>query len=283
MKTRSFLFILTTLMVTAVLLSSCRRNRDSTLSSSNNALAESMFDDVYKQIDDAASQQDSLTEKTGDYTLVTSQCATVTLEHVNQGQAWPKRLTIDFGNTGCTGTDGRTRSGKIMCEFTGFYRVEGTVITTTLDNYHVNGNLVEGSHIVTNEGRNADNNIYFTIDVTGAQVTTPDGTISWSSTRTRTWVEGESTTWWTDGLAGILDDVYEIDGTAAGINIEGNSFVAEVVEPLRVQIGCRWITQGVLDLTPQNLATRTVDYGDGNCDNNATVEVNGHTYHFTMY
>lgn len=283
MKTRSFLLILTTLMVTAVVLSSCRKNRDSTLSSSNNALAESMFDDVYKQIDDAASQEDSLTQKTGDYNLVTAACATVTLEYVTTGQAWPKRLTIDFGNTGCTGQDGRTRTGKIICEFTGWYRQQGTVITTTLDNYHVNSNLVEGTHIVTNEGRDADNNIYFSINVVGASITTPDGTIEWTSSRTRTWVEGEGTTWWTDGLNGILDDVYEVDGFANGVNIEGNAFSAEITEPLRVQIGCRWVTQGKLELTPQNLSTRTVDYGDGNCDNQASVEVNGHTYHFTMH
>lgn len=283
MKTRSFLLITTTLMMVAVVITSCRRNRDSTLSSSNNALAESMFDDVYKQIDDAASQQDSLTQKTATYTLATAQCATVTLEPVTQGQQWPKRLTIDFGTTNCVGQDGRVRTGKIICEFTGFYREEGTVITTTLDNYHVNGNLVEGTHSVTNEGRNANNHIYFTISVVGARVTTPDGQIDWTSTRTRTWVEGEETTWWTDGLNGILDDVYEIDGTASGTNIEGGAFTAEITEPLRIQIGCRWVTKGKLDLTPQNLATRTVDYGDGTCDNAASVEVNGNTYHFTMY
>ncbi len=277
------MLILTTLIITAVVLSSCRRNRDSTLSSSNNALAESMFDDVYKQIDDAASQEDSLTSKTGTYNLITSQCATVTLEPVNIGDQWPKRLTIDFGTTNCTGSDGKVRSGKIICEFTGLYREQGTMITTTLDNYHVNGNLVEGTHIVTNEGRNSDNNIYFSIDVIGAEVVTPDGTISWTSSRTRTWVEGEETTFWTDGIPGITDDVYEIEGNATGVNIEGNAFSVVVTEALRVQIGCRWVTKGKLELTPQNLSTRTVDYGDGNCDNQASVEVNGNTYNFTMY
>lgn len=265
-----------------VVLTGCRRNNDSTLSSSNNAFAEAMFDDVYKQIDEAASQEGDLNKTEGSYNLLTSQCATVTLENITQGQEWPKRLTIDFGTSNCVGLDGRARRGKIICEFDGLYRDEGTEIVTTLDDYYVNDNHIEGTKRVVNGGRNSDNNLYYTITVEGATITTPDGTIEWESSRTRTWVEGENTTFWTDGIAGLLDDVYEITGNASGTNINGSPFTVEVIQPLRVQIGCRWVTAGTLELTPNNLATRTVDYGYGNCDNAATVEVNGHTYNFTM-
>lgn len=266
----------------AVVLTGCRRNNESTLSSSNNALAEAMFDDVYKQIDEAASQENGLNKSETTYNLITSQCATVTLEPVNQGDEWPKRLTIDFGTDNCIGTDGRARRGKIICVFDGLYRDEGTQISTTLDGYYVNDYHVEGIKTVTNGGRNSDNQLFFSITVQNASITTPDGTIEWESTRTRTWVEGEGTTFWTNGINGILDDVYEISGSASGTNINGNDFDVQIVEPLRVQIGCRWVTAGVLDLTPNNLDTRSVDYGDGNCDNAATVTVNGNTYNFTM-
>jgi hypothetical protein len=48
-------------------------------------------------------------------------------------------------------------------------------------------------------------------------------------------------------------------------------------------IGCRkHFTQGVLEHTPSGKAMRTIDYGNGACDDQATVTINGNTYTITL-
>jgi hypothetical protein len=46
---------------------------------------------------------------------------------------------------------------------------------------------------------------------------------------------------------------------------------------------CRWVTSGTLVIYPQNLDARTIDFGNGDCNEGATLQVNGNTYNFTMW
>jgi len=43
---------------------------------------------------------------------------------------------------------------------------------------------------------------------------------------------------------------------------------------LKVQLDCIWITEGVLSLKPEDYDARTLDYGNGICDNKATLSTN---------
>jgi hypothetical protein len=40
-------------------------------------------------------------------------------------------------------------------------------------------------------------------------------------------------------------------------------------------MSCRWFDKGVLTLTRNNGSSRTVDFGDGTCDDQATITVTG--------
>jgi len=288
------LFIIGSLLFTT----SCKKNKlnKQTTTSEDNALAEDLFDDVFKNIDEAADEE-SLdgTNKQGykiDYTFG-SGCATVTLvpaawDTTQSPPVWnatfPKTLTIDFGSTNCKGNDGKYRRGKITAVFTGKYREAGTVITTTLSNYHVNDYSVEGTKTVTNNSGTS-----FTINVNGS-VASPDGSqsVSWTSTRTRTWVKGYNTGFWTPnsdstgylGFSGILDDAYSITGSASGVNREGRKFDVTITTALYVEF-CGWIpeiTKGVVEIQPEKLKLRTVDFGDGSCDRTYTVTIKKKTY-----
>ena len=96
-------------------------------------------------------------------------------------------LIINFGTSTVTNNNS-IKSGKIIVTYTGRFRDSLSVITTTFDDYHVNYNLVQGERIVTNQGRNNKGNMWFTIDVNNASIVTNNGTINWSSNRTREWV-----------------------------------------------------------------------------------------------
>ncbi|MCT4581512.1 MAG: hypothetical protein N4A35_08860 [Flavobacteriales bacterium] len=233
------------------------------------AVSETAFNDVYAIVSEIAQNENDLKS-----TYFFGNCAAITISPSLPDTTFPKTVTIDFGNS-CVGLDGKTRSGTVTATFSGRYRDSSTVINVT-PNYTVNGYTLTGSKTITNEGRNNLQQSYFSIVVNGT-VTHPNGNSStWTSNRTRTWIEGENTTFLSHGWTGITDDVYEISGTGSGVTQNGLAYTANISTPLIIYVNCRWIVEGVLEITPNGLATRSIDYGvraDG-CDNNATVSVN---------
>lgn len=281
-STGRFFYAAFLLLLIVTLFVSCKKAKEnrSTTTSSDNSIVENAFDDVFKTVNETAEDEGS-SKGTKVYSF--GNCATVTVTPDWPDTTFPKSVVVDFGTINCTGTDGRTRRGKIEYTISDRYRNPGSVITVNPVDFFVNDYKVEGQKSITNNGRNQSNNLSYTINVTGGKVTTPEQeVIIWESTRTREWIEGESTTYVTDGIDGIFDDVYSITGNASGTNREGRSFTVTVTEALIVKLSCRWITEGKLEIVPDGLDTRTIDYGDGNCDNEATVTIRNKTYNFTL-
>lgn len=264
-----------------LIFSSCRNyslNRSTTTAEDNN-LAEIGFGDIQKVAEDILKEEDLDGKSNGSQVAkqLYAGCATISVSPT--GASFPKTITVDFGTTNCTATDGRSRRGQLVITITDYYRNAGCVMTVQPVNYYVNDYKVEGTKTVTNDGRNAAGNLSFSVSVTNGKVTSPNGDyVEYASTRTREWIEGESTTFLTNGVSGILDDVYLITGSANGTNRDGRTFTATVTSALRVELDCRWITSGTFELMPQDLKTRTIDYGTGACDNEATVSIGNRTY-----
>lgn len=275
MKTRIKLIFIAFLGL-GILASSCKKDEtdptNDTSYASDDVFAESIFDDV-SNIGDEAYEMGSSNLKSGDGDKIfLSPCATVTLDTTVS----PRVLTIDFGEENCLCNDGRYRRGKILISFTGRYKKPGSVITTGFDNYFVNDNQVDGTKVVTNMGKNDDNQPYFSVVVTGVIYLKNDGgTISWNATKTRTWIEGYFTKF-------IRDDVYLIEGEAEGVRPSGLTWEREIINPLRKELNCKWIVSGTIELRPQDKPVRLLDYGDGSCDNVATVIIDGVTYTITL-
>lgn len=271
MKTINRIVIIALSVFISATFNSCKKNdRDQdteTTSSRDNAIAESTFAGVLKSIGE-------FTDSTS--LLRVAGCATFTVDSIGTA-SWPKTLTIDFGPTNCYGADGNARRGKIIASFSGRYRDSLTVISISLLGYHHNNNLVQvGTHTITNNGHNASGNLSYSINVQNASITTSNGTITWNSTRTREWIAGEST------ITNPLDDVYSIVGSASGTGINGNGFNVTIYNPLIVAVNCPFIQKGALVLSPINLASRYVDFGNGDCDNAATVTINGVVYNIAL-
>tara|TARA_Y100000768_G_C23944289_1_gene666762 strand:+ start:381 stop:1235 length:855 start_codon:yes stop_codon:yes gene_type:complete len=205
-----------------------------------------------------------------------SSCATVTVSPAWPDTTFPKTIEVDFGS-GCTGMDGRYRTGNLTIVATGRYRTPGSSYTVTSSNYTVDGYLIQGTKTVTNTGYNSNNYLVYTIDMDG-YITKPDSTvISYSSDRIRKWVAGINTNLYTHGVSGRTDDVYWITGDASGQSSNGTSYTADITDQLVIELDCQYITSGTLEIQPNSAAVRTIDWGNGNCDNQATVSVNGYT------
>jgi len=274
---KSFFFLLALTLSALTILSSCKKddddNKNNYQSAIDNATAENMFSDVFKQATDGMIAAQDSAEGSKNCMESMASCATLTISPFDL-TTFPKTVTVDFGTTNCLGSDGRYRRGVVTMTTTGWYRDSATVITVTPQNYYVNDNLVQGTKTITNMGHNLAGNLVYALFIDGT-VTNTNGTIEWTSTRQHEWIEGESTVFYP------WDDVYLITGTAEGVNINNEEFNVVVNTALRVQVGCRWITAGSLTLTSGNF-TMLVNYGDGACDAAATVTINGAVYNITM-
>ena len=274
MKKATLILTLMIFAAIALIVSSCKKDEielEDTTISQDDAYAEKTFEDVSDMSDEAydIGTGNHLKAFPGERMFL-SECATVTLDTT----VFPRELTIDFGEENCLCRDGKYRRGKIIMTFNGRYRHPGTVITTGFEDYYVNDNSVEGTKVVTNMGENDNGNLYFTIEVVGVIQREDGSTFSWNSSREREWIQGADT-------PNRWDDVYLITGTAEGIRPNGLTWEREIIIPLRVELACRFIVSGSIELRPEGRPVRLLDYGDGNCDNEATVTINGET--FTIY
>ncbi len=210
-------------------------------------------------------------------------CFVVTVTHLNTSTAFPVRVVIDFGNAGCVGSDGHTRSGKIITEYSGRLISPGAVATTTFEGFYVDSIQVEGTHKITNTGT-ADQR-QFTVEVIDARLSRPNGNYTkWNSEKTITQVEGIAT----PNLP--LDDILRVEGSANGQALRGNLLVAwegETVEPLIKRFNCRWFVRGQVRQDRANSSNGSwsalLDFGNGLCDDQAVVTINGVTHNITLH
>lgn len=277
MKTQGFLFkSLMVIALSAVVLTSCKKDEDEdndTSISNDNALAEATFQDAGNIADEAATSGSLSNYKLGGNDGLLSACATIT--HDSLVNTDLDTVTVDFGSTNCTCADGRNRRGQVIVTYTGRYRDSLTTINIGFNNYFVNDNQVLGTKTIVNNGHNAAGNLVYTITVNGQIVKANNGgTITWNANKVREWTAGEGTLVWND-------DMYSITGSASGTGANGSSYTANITSPLirNMAVGCRrHFVQGTFDLTPANKPTRTVNFGNGACDNIATVTINNNTY-----
>jgi hypothetical protein len=252
--------------------SSCNRkdktnNDNDTEMASDNALSETTFNDVQSIADDAS------TKKTGEVLddKIRNVCATLTHDTLST----PKTITIDFGTVNCLCGDGRYRRGKILVSYTGHYKDSGSTHAITFDQYFVNDNHVMGTKSVTNMGHNSSGQSYFSIVANGLIVKTSGDSLTWNSNRTRTWTQGESTNV-------KIDDVYEITGSASGTK-GSNSYTMLITQPLVRSLNCDWISSGKMDVQPSGKPLRSIDFGAGTCDNQATVTIGGVVHNIILH
>ena len=69
------------------------------------------------------------------------------------------------------------------------------------------------------------------------------------------------------------DDVYQITGSFNGYNWWGTPFTANITTPLIRKMSCHWIDTGVITIVPSAAHNRVLDFGNGTCDNQATVTI----------
>ncbi|GJM61694.1 hypothetical protein [Persicobacter diffluens] len=176
-----------------------------------------------------------------------------------------KVVTIDYGD-GWTDRNGDIRKGKIIIQYEGNRKERYRSKTIRPENFSINDFQIEGIRSKSWDGINKK----FTIKLTAGQISSPDG---WSISRTAQWE--------------VLEFQNEEEGferhrsgQAEGINRLGHRYLISIEEPLVYKSLCTaisWrfpvagIKQKTIFTSETASETRTIDYGDGSCDREATI------------
>jgi len=260
--------------------SACKKDKNSNLDdpdttydlSSKQATSDALTEDanniVFGAIDDKNYSFKNYTNGSVDNGLPT--CAVVTVS----GSFPNKMITINFGS-GCVDTFGVFRSGIIHIELSDSVRNHRSTATVTFDNYHINKFKKEGGSIVWTN-LTANNNFStrtWSRQVQSVRITdTTDGR-TWlhSSLKTITQYEGVATPRYR------YDDKYKIyNGTGTVTNSSGTSMTTTIIDTLYKSYICPHIDKGSIRFDGTNHYA-LLDYGNGFCDNIATVVIDGNT------
>jgi hypothetical protein len=282
-----------------VLVTSCKKDDTNNSSSNSNTKAATMTDsstvadNVYSDVlanafistaDNSSVWNVSKTQQGRTGTNSTSSsanaqvnfgCAIYSFDN-NTPNEYPKVLTVDFG-TGCTSLDGVTRSGKIIYTFDiGALITPGATVSVMFDHYTVNGYGISGSYSIANNSTDGGAYVFVT-DVTNGIITYPDqSNYHYSGNRTYTQSAGIETP------LDFTDDAFSITGNSSFSASDGTSLVCQITSPLTRSFDCTYVSEGIVSFTYDGTVKGTVDFGDGTCDNHATLAIGNYSQTITL-
>lgn len=263
-------------LLAIILLSSCDRdesfNQGSEQEEEQTVESASVSEDASDDALEIASQAEAQLVASGGRTG-SELCATITHDKQN------KTVIIDFGD-GCVGPYGRERKGKIIVTYSSIVGDNIANRIITFDGYYVNNKGITGTIELRDVSVNASGYLQSVKKLIDLTITFPNGeSMVYNGSRTREWISGE-------GDDDPWNNIYRITGSVEGKSTNGRSFTHEIVEPVIADWSCAAQGNfariaGVVEMTRLGGYTsrkRTVDYGDGECDNIIVVTTFRRTY-----
>ncbi|PHN03031.1 hypothetical protein [Flavilitoribacter nigricans] len=237
-------------------------------------MAETTFEHVFQVVNREAGQQGDLNgfkNEEGDLDT-RGNCPQTNLNLAGNG-VFPATFELDFG-AGCADGDFPLMAGKITAVFNGLLLSPGTSISLSFTDFVHNGNAVSGAYEIKNEGK--DNDGFFTFSSTiDGQITTAAGkSFAYQASTMTKKTQGGDTNFFTDGLSGILDDVWSTTRDAVLTTSEGVVVNISTPNAIKNPITCVWPVSGFFALDISNPAvTGSIDFGDGGCDDKALLTI----------
>ncbi len=259
--------------ITAFTLTSCKKEEPDTETQSaiDNSVCEGEFTSRMPVINSIAIKEQGVKS-------MMSGSPTIIIDPADTVNGFPITLILDYGTVGTVdAADSKTRKGQIQATFDRSWDSLGAIVTVRFLNYYVkNAGAANFVQYTCDSMMIVHNAAYsYTNTIIGGKCIAATWGMEWACTRLLTQTAGMG-----DTIAS--NDVFEFTGSAVGKNREGKNYTVIVVVPVVKKSSCAWIDSGRIDLIPEGLAVRTVDYGTGVCDNQATLTINGNTFAFTM-
>lgn len=182
-----------------------------------------------------------------------------------------KRLVINFQSE-CKDDNDIIRSGKIIVDYTRSYWDSGSVRTIRFDDYYYQGMRLVGYKQIEHRGYNPENKIYHSIIVGDTlHLGSNLGNITYNCERERVWLSGFNT-------SDVADDTYELTGSGSMKRANESHADFNILTELLVSTGCMYVKAGELQIIPLNGYARVIDYGEGDCDDDARLDLNGNLF-----
>ncbi|MBC7923654.1 MAG: hypothetical protein H7Z75_21470 [Ferruginibacter sp.] len=188
-------------------------------------------------------------------------------------------ITVDYGSgQQCPGEG--LRKGKIIFTFSaaasegGFWDIAAQFV-----GYEADGKKLDGKYTVNVSYDQAAQSFNYLYTFKDAVLTYQDGSkVSWTSRYE--WklkiVAGKK-----EGDMPVAN--VELTGGLSGTSRQGKTFSADITSPLIVDSACEWgVTKGLYLIKSQGHSEATYDFGNGACDNVATLTINGQTQQFSV-
>lgn len=312
MKNEKISSRLTIVLVTGLLmLASCKKEKEVTpepevedteqSSATDFAISETITGDIESMGSDGSENSNSTIFRTAGENstegIMAATCASVITSTVT-----PKTFTIDFGTTGCTGTDGRVRSGKLVYDFSGStlgatrYRNPGFSMNVSSINYVVDGYTVNITNKTISNTTPASlpngTNLTWSVSANISILKPGGGTITWLCNRTKELTNTSDVNCYS-GQANPIKwskAIVKINGTATGVNTSGETYSSTATNLVR-DFNCspsvlyphkHPFISGTILYTPGSRKARLIDYGTGACDLAGTITINNKSYAFVL-
>ena len=282
MKNVKRITILSAIFLTSslVFFNSCKKKTNEVDSETQSVVDNSICEQEFMQIQPTTNNMAIKTKGTGAQRLagVTAGCDSLTYlggDLTYSNTANPPRYSFVYNLCGAANVDGVVRTGTVLVTFVGKPKLVGSKTIIKLLGYNVNGTISYkcDSIVVTTLSDTLNPVKSFNVKVINGLCVGNGWQIEYACDKTIA-VNTNST-------IVLNDDVTTVNGSANGVNRNGKKFTVNT-NNITKAASCKWISKGTVDVTPEGLATRTVDFGNGNCDPDATYTVNGQTIKFVM-
>ncbi|MBI4930310.1 MAG: hypothetical protein HY841_06075 [Bacteroidetes bacterium] len=259
---------------------SCKKKEPDTdtQASTDNSIAEGEFSRMFI-VTNSIAVNDSGVQK-GSYIppVPSNYCPDSWTDSADVADGFPITMWIQYGadtnydgtfDYGCNTPGEKVRMGTVKAVFSAPWSQNGSNVTMDLIDYYVSGVKYEGTISVTKNSATS-----FTQTVTNGKAGNGSWTILWNCSRTLTVDIGDPS------VPG--DDFSLVSGTANGTDRNGKAFSVDITSPLRREMACRWIVSGAMTIKIDGKKDRSVDFGNGTCDDRATVTIDGNTFEFAL-
>jgi hypothetical protein len=194
-------------------------------------------------------------------------CVTVSVS----SSSYPREIIIEYLK-GCS-THKHDKSGKIIIDLSDTITNAGAVQTITYQDFYIDSVRVDLEATLTNLGQNSSGN--WEIGKTYLQtISKGDEVAVRKNNETQEWISGFET-------ADKSDNIYYLSGSGSIIVNDTLKYSKEITSPLLYDAGCDYIKSGIVELT-RNGSVAIIDYGDGTCDNKATITIDTTTQEINL-
>ncbi len=194
-------------------------------------------------------------------------CAVITRDTTTS----PKTILVEF-SSGCV-YNNKVYTGSIFITYNNNnMRLPGSEAKIEFNSVTVDGNAILGSVKIKNYGTNANGNLYGDIDViSNVTFTGNAGSING--------VFHYEVERFANDPNNNTDDQYVINGSGSGVDADGHAISRVVVQDLvrRAMPDCIHFVSGQMRTEIDNQPEQLLDYGNGTCDNTATLTVLGNS------